>query len=120
MTDRCVISAGATLTWDAATSGYQPSGGTVVYDGPCRVQLPDVVGRTPQFGGGEVTLQSAVVGVPIAVADVSVGDTVTVTAVGRYGDPELVGVVFTVASVPHKTDATARRLRCEEVTVVAR
>ncbi len=118
MTDTCVITTGGgTLTFNATSGDYNVVAGTEVYSGPCRVQVPNVGEQTPQYGGREVTLQFAVVSIPVAATGVKVGHKATITAVDDVsGDPDLVGTVYTVVASHHKTDATARRLRCEEVT----
>ncbi len=119
MTDTCVITTGGgTLTFNATTGEYDVVAGAEVYSGPCRVQVPFIIGeQTPQYGGREVTLQFAIVSIPIAAVGVRVRHKVTITAVdGVAGDPELIGAEYTVVASHHKTDATARRLRCEEVT----
>lgn len=116
MVDACTITrSGGAPVFNPATGAYTAPADVEVYDGKCRVQVSDAINeQSPEFGGREVTLQQAVVSVPVSGTGVAVGDTVTVTA--SEHDPELVGVVYRVLALHRKSHATARRLRCEEVT----
>lgn len=100
--------------FDPGTGEYEDPDDVVVYTGKCRVQSTAVEDpETPEYGGREVSLTDYTVTVPIT-ATAQAGDTVTVTAAAD--DPELVGLVLTVAAVQFKSQATARRLRCERAT----
>ena len=117
MVDACSVTrAGAdAAAFNPATGGYTQPDPVDVYAGKCRVQVTDALNeQTPEYGGREVTLQQAIVSVPIDATGIQVGDVVTITA-ANY-DPELVGVTYRVLAIHRKTHATARRLRCEEVT----
>lgn len=115
MTDSCTINAAeGARVYDPGTDSYVNAAGAQRYSGKCRVRMPNVMGeQTPQFAGREVTLQFAVVSVPVSVSGVQVNDVVTITA---SEDAELVGRTYTVVGLHHQSHATARRLRCEEVT----
>jgi hypothetical protein len=113
MVDACTITrAGAAGAFNPITGGYGSSS-TSVYVGKCRVQIRSASVSTPEFGGQAVVVQQVELQVPMSVLGVRPGDTVTVTASQR--DPDLVGRVYTVSAPFAKTDATARRLRVEEV-----
>jgi hypothetical protein len=51
---------------------------------------------------------------PMTVVGLQVGDEVHMT--GSRTDPDLVGRVFLVRALAHKTDATARRVQCTQRT----
>lgn len=116
MVDACRITrAGDVGALDPDTGRHAAAGETLVYAGPCRVQVVDSLNdQTPEFGGREVTLQSAVVAIPITATGVDVGDVVKVTAAAH--DPELVDTEYRVVATHHKTHATARRLQVEQQT----
>lgn len=118
MEDTCTIAAaGADVVYDSGTDSYVADPGSSRYSGKCRVRMPGVLSEaSPQFAGREVTLQTAVISVPVSVTGVQVGDVVTITAVAVGGDGDLVGRTYTVVGLHHQTHMTARRLRCEEVT----
>lgn len=115
MVDACTITrpAGAPV-WDDATGTYTQAPPTTVYTGKCRVQMPQAQNRNPAAGDVEWTVQAFEVQVPMSAVGVHVDDTVTVTASDL--DSDLVGRVFKVVSLAHKTHMTSRRLACDEVT----
>jgi hypothetical protein len=118
MTDSCRItrtSREAAGEFDPDTGRHEQPDPDDVYEGRCRVQVTDSLNaQTPDFGGRVVTVQKAVVQLPIGAADVQVGDVVEIKAAGS--DPALVGRRYTVAASHAKTHATARRVQVEEVT----
>lgn len=99
--------------WDEASGSYVPAAGSVLYQGVCRVQRPDLAQREVVAGDASWSLLSAVVSIPVSVGDVPVGSVVTVDAAE---DASLVGRMFSVESGHAQSQATARRLRCVEVT----
>lgn len=112
MVDACVIDrVTGEPTPDPVTLVETPTY-AVVYTGKCRAQLSDAIAERPV--GGEHTTVSArtYIHVPVSMSGLEVGDRVTVTA---SFDPDLVGRVFLVRSMFHKTHATSRRLECVEV-----
>lgn len=115
MVDACDIRGEATGATDPDTGEWSETPGALLYSGKCRVQVQDsLMPQTPDYGGGEVTLQRTVVSIPATSASIPVGAVVTMTA--AVHDPALVGVTYTVTAEHKKTHATARRLMCEEVT----
>lgn len=114
MVDTCAITRpGGRGEYDPDTHTYGAATDTTVYTGACRVRA-DLDPGDVDFGGGPVTLTTALVSIPIDADQVLQGDTVTITA--AVNDPQLVGRTFTVRAVLAQTHATARRLRCEEST----
>lgn len=86
---------------------------TTLYVGKCRVSGGrDIQQSTPQAGDRLVYEQSRTISVPMTVLGLQVDDVVTVTASAL--DPDLIGRVFHVRALEHKTHLTARRLLCEE------
>lgn len=102
-----------TTTFDEAT-GRETVGTTTVYTGPCKVQRQRVAPATPEAGERTVTVEQVEIHVPVETTEVQVGDVGTITS--AVFDPALVGRRFRVTGLFHKTYATARRLRCDEVT----
>jgi hypothetical protein len=101
-------------TFNETTGREEPAPPDEIYEGKCRVQRRSGVERRPEAGERSWTVESVELQVPVSAEGIEVGDTATITA--AVLDPELVGREFRVASLAHKTHATARRLRVEEVT----
>lgn len=119
MVDACTVehATGQTLDEDPASPTYGQYVTTyeTVYQGRCKVQMNSGVPSTPRAGGQEFTIQRTEVHLPVVGSEgVRPDHRVTVTAATL--DAGLVGRVYTVASIPAKSFATARRLVCEEVT----
>lgn len=100
--------------YDRDSGQEVPQPGSVVYAGPCRVQVPNVVEENPDAGERAWTVQAAIVSIPVTATEPKVDDLVTIDAAAL--DEALVGVRYRVSAEHHKSHATARRLRCEEVT----
>lgn len=115
MVDACTITKPGAPVWNDATGKYTPGTPVTLYAGRCRVQVPNVAESVQDSGDRAWTVQDALVMVPVAGSEaVKVGHTVKVTACTL--DAQLVGVEYTVTAMHHKTFATARRLRCKEVS----
>jgi len=116
MTDAVIITAPGEgePVFDPETGDYSTPEPVTLYEGKCRVQVPNVMETTPEYGGREVTVQTAILSVPVGVEDVPVGATATITAAAF--DPDLVGAVYRVTALHHKSQPTARRFRVEETT----
>ena len=113
MDDACRVSRrAASAGQDEATGREVPGAVTVVYAGPCRVQVPSVQPGSDVAGERSWTTQPVVVSVPMA-ADPRPGDLVEVTA--AVADPVLAGRTYRVRAVLVKSHTTARRMTCEEV-----
>ena len=115
MTDICLVERKTGQVFDEDTGQYSDTW-TTVYSGRCRVQEWGQInsGTAAQAGERTAELQTWGLILPMSVADAQVNDRATVTASAL--DPELVGRVFRVRDLYHKSHATARRLAVEEVT----
>lgn len=114
MVDACTITRVTGAGTQNETTGRIVPTTTQLYAGQCQVRVPQQAAQAPEVGARSATIQGAIVKVPLAVEDVRIGDTVTITA--SVHDPELVGRVFTVAQLHHKTWPTARKLGVDEIT----
>lgn len=115
MLDECTITAQAVpATFDPATGETTVSAGAEVYAGKCKVQARALVPSTPEVGGQLLEVVSIEVHVPVTVDGLERGQEVVISAAAA--DPQLVGRRFLITTVPVKSFATARRLRCEETT----
>ena len=115
MVDTCTItraSTGAPVV-DNNNGTVTPAAPATIYAGPCRVQLPDAVEKAEDAGGDALSVQAAIISLPVAGSEaVAVGDVVTVTS--ATFDADLADVDYVVRGLHRKSHATARRLRCEE------
>ena len=115
MVDTCTItraSTGAPVV-DNNSGTVTPAAPATIYAGPCRVQLPDAVEKAAEAGGDALSVQAAIISLPIAGSEsVAVGDVVTVTS--ATFDSDLAEVDYVVRGLHRKSHATARRLRCED------
>jgi hypothetical protein len=116
MTDTCTITrGGGTRTFNATTGTYSTSGGSTVYSGKCRIRtrsLGFLRERQAEAGEEQVVLWPYTVAVPVSVTDLAVLDELTVNT---STDPALADVVMRVRVVSLVTNATARKMDCEEV-----
>ncbi len=102
------------LTLDETTGLETADTATQVYEGPCKVQRQRVAPQNPEAGERTVTVEQVEIHIPIEATEPQIGDVGTITS--AVFDPALVGRRFRVAGLFHKTFATARRLRCDEIT----
>jgi hypothetical protein len=112
MLDACTVEHPTGVTTDDLTGAVTPTMATI-YTGPCRITMS---GNGSPTDGGEVTVAvlSLQVHLPTdGTGDVVHGDLITVTA--ARNDPELVGRTLRVISKQLKSEATARRVDCEEL-----
>ena len=85
-----------------------------IYTGPCKVQQTIAQSSSPTAGGHSFTVQSTRWDTPVSAGPFAVNDVVTMT--GAVLDPQLVGRVYRVVELFHKSGATAQRVRVEEVS----
>jgi len=115
MVDTCTItraSTGAPVV-DNNNGTVTPAAPATIYAGPCRVQVPDAVEKIEEAGGDALSVQAAIISLPVAGSEaVAVGDVVTVTS--ATFDADLAEVDYVVRGLHRKSYATARRLSCEE------
>lgn len=102
------------LVFDEATGRETAGAPTTVYTGPCKVQRQRVAPQDPEAGERTVTVEQVELHVPVEATEIRVGDVGTITS--AVFDPELVDRQFRVTGLFHKSFATARRLRCEEIS----
>jgi Family of unknown function (DUF6093) len=113
MVDTCTV----TRRTDVSTN---PETGVVaaiyasIYTGPCKVQQRAGVARPETIGEAEVFLSRLELHVPVSVVGIASDDLVAITASPH--DADLVGRVFHVRELAHKTWASARRYSMIEVT----
>jgi hypothetical protein len=113
MVDACKVEYVSGTTWDEGSGTSAPAYSTR-YEGKCRTQTTLTAEANPDAGEREWVVQSLTVAVPMSATGFQIGDRVTITK--TLLDLDLLGRVFTVAALAHKTHMTARRLRVEEVT----
>lgn len=114
MVDACTIQHQTGTTTDRLTGRTSPVYATV-YTGACRVQQAVALGSRVEAGEVEPVLLRLEVQLPVVGTEgIERGDLVTITA--SVHDADLVGRVFRVRDVHHKTHATARRIQAEETT----
>jgi hypothetical protein len=113
MVDTCRIEYVSGSTWDE-DAGTNVDTYSTRYQGKCRTQTTLTAEANSSAGEREWTVQSLTVSVPMSVTGVAVGDRITVLSSAL--DADLLGRVFSVSALAHKTHMTARRLRVEEVT----
>lgn len=115
MVDECTVTrATGTLAWDEDEGTETAGTATTVYTGPCKVQRQRIAPQDPEAGERMVTVEQVEIHVPVEATEPQIGDVATITS--AVFDPALVGRQFRVAGLFHKSWATARRLRCDEVT----
>lgn len=113
MLDQCTVTRPGDPVTDPETGEVTPSS-TPVYSGPCKVQQTISQGSNPSAGSHQFTIQDSRVDFPVSAGPLMVDDIVTVTSSAL--DPQLVGTVFRISELFHKSFATAQRTRVEEVT----
>lgn len=113
MVDACVVRRQTGESTDPVTGKVTPVL-VPVYSGPCKVQQTMAQSNTTVSGDYQFTLQNTRLDVPVSAGPLRVNDTVELTA--SVLDPQLVGRVYRVVELFHKTFATSQRTRVEEVT----
>lgn len=115
MRDACTIQrASGSGTTDPVT-GYPTQNYTTLYSGKCRVQQQVAVSRAHDVGEDTVWVVRFVLQLPVAGTEgLTVEDLVTITA--AVNDADLVGRVFSITELAHKSEPTARRVGMIERT----
>ena len=107
----------ATVTTTSRTidpsTGAEVTTSTLIHTGRCKVQQSGSQESTPEAGGATVTVQRSEVHFPVGAFVPAIGQVITVTAATL--DPLLIGRVFRVVALLHKSAATAYRLAVSEV-----
>jgi hypothetical protein len=112
MADACTVTRAGMPVTDA--NGDVTSTPTTVYTGKCRVQQHQATADEKDIGEDNLLLLRVEVQLPMSVTGLEVGDVITMTA--SANDPDLPGRAFRIHDLAHKTEATARRVQCVEVT----
>lgn len=113
MVDACTIKRVTSFSTNDTTGVVTPTYSTI-YSGKCRVQQTVPVSRPHDVGQAAVWLQRLELQVPMSVTGISSDDLVTITA--SVLDADLVGRIFHVRELGHKSHMTARRVQIEEIT----
>lgn len=110
MADACVI---ARVTGSTTIAGVVAPTHTTLYTGACRIQQMQAVATQHDAGEDFTLLVRFELQLPLSVIDLRVSDEVTITA---SQDDDLVGRVFLVRELAHKTDSSSRRVGVTERT----
>lgn len=125
MTDTCTITRAGIGKgpFNEATGQYDPPPRTEVYGpstaphfGKCRLQIKSIVANASDNTAGDrrAIVQESELQLPVSgTDDIAIGDTAEMLT--SVNDPALVERVYTIAARHQKSQATARRLRVEEV-----
>jgi hypothetical protein len=113
MVDECTVVRPGDRQLDENTGQFADTSDPV-YEGVCKFQATLASGKSPTAGSYEFTVQELRLDLPVSAGPVAVDDVVTVTA--SVFDAQLVGRVYRVVELFHKSFATAQRCRLEEVT----
>lgn len=113
MVDTCTVRRRTGESTDPDTGVVTPTYSTI-YAGKCRIQQRAGIARPATVGEAEVFLSRLELHVPTSVTGIASDDIATVGASAL--DADLVGRVFHVRELAHKTFATARRYSIVEVT----
>lgn len=115
MADACTIKRLNTSGTTNPDTGYPTSTYTTVYSGKCRIQQQAAIARPHSVGEDEVLIVRFDLQVPVVGTEgLKVNDIVTITA--AVNDADLVGRIFQVWELVHKSEATARRVGITERT----
>lgn len=105
--------------FNEATGQYDPPASTLVYEGPCRVQVTDGLNvQDAQAGERLVTIQRLTLHLPVSTSAGVQVDDVAVMTVATYDDA-LLGRRYRVDGLHAKSGATARRVQVEGISAGA-
>lgn len=113
MVDTCTVSRVTGETTDENTGAVTPTRSTL-YTGACRVQQRTASSSPAEAGESYALMLALEVQLPMSVTGIKTEDEITITA--SVHDADLVGRVFLVRSLAHKSHATARRVGVVERT----
>lgn len=113
MTDACVIKRVTGEATDANTGVVTPTSSTL-YTGKCRVQQRAPSASPATVGEAYALMLQLEVQLPMSVTGLQADDQITITA--SANDPDLVGRVFVIRDLAHKSHATSRRVGVQERT----
>lgn len=113
MLDSCTVTRQTGVYTDPGTGNVTPTYAQV-YNGPCKVQQTIAQSSSPEAGGYQFTVQDMRLDLPVSAGPIAVDDMVTINAAAL--DSQLVGRVYRVTELFHKSFATAQRTRVEWVS----
>lgn len=115
MVDQCEIrrTTGEPGPLDPETGERPPAPTTVVYSGKCKVQTYEPHESKPESGNHVYTVQRYYVHLPVDAGPAVIDDRVQITQSAVA--PHLVGRIYRVAGLHHKSMSTAQRLLVDEV-----
>lgn len=87
---------------------------TTLYTGVCRVQQQQPYAERKDVGEAYLLALRLEIQLPMTVVGLEPDDILTV--VTSLMDADLPGRVFVVRDLAHKTDASSRRVQCQEIT----
>lgn len=102
--------------FDPDVGDYVVTPGTLLWSGPCRVQMQSVVPQEVAAGGAQVTLQRSELHIPVSAPDIPADSVVKITAVSATSDQALLNRKYRVLGSFAGTQKTARRLPIEATT----
>jgi hypothetical protein len=115
MVDACTIRRPDGMGTTDPVTGFPTQSYSTVYTGKCRVQQRAAVARPREAGEDQLMIVRFELHLPVAgTSDLRVNDEVTLTASAH--DPDLLGRMFLVIELAHKSEATARRVGVTERT----
>lgn len=112
MVDTCTIRRKSGETTDA--DGVITPTYSTLYTGVCRVQQQQPYAERHDAGQAYLLLLRLEIQLPMTVTGLEPDDILTI--VTSVMDADLPGRVFVVRDLAHKTDASSRRIQCQEVT----
>lgn len=112
MVDTCTVRRRTGESTDKLTGAVTPTYSTL-YTGICRAQQRGAATaeRARDVGEQQVLMLHIEIQLPMSVTGLQLADEVTLSV---SQDADLIGRVFFVRDLAHKTDASARRMQCEE------
>lgn len=113
MVDACVIRRTTAKSTNTTTGVVTPTLATI-YTGKCEIQQAEAQGRQENSAEAHLLMLQLQLKVPMTAAALERLDEVEITASAH--DPELVGRIFRIRDLHHKSHATARRVSIQERT----
>lgn len=117
MVDTVLIERQSSAGTEDEATGHITRAWVTVYSGKCRWQQRSQAAASPDIAGGVVTVQSTELHLPVADSAAVLpndGAKWRATAMTCANDPSRVGRSLNITGDMWKTDATARRLICQE------
>ena len=113
MLDGCVVEFRDGTEWDEETGRDEPVWAER-FASKCRLQIRGFVSTEDQAGGRGVLITVAELHLPVSAPMVEPADRVTITEIGPYSDPQILGKRLRITGWTGKSLATARRLEVTE------